>query len=187
MTEDEVQSRILNSEGHSRRTWLMVGAGVGAAAAGASLAWWRLQPAMPVDGAVEALLGSTFETPQGQALNLAQFRGKPLLVNFWATWCPPCVEELPLLNSFYQQNSVNGWNVLGLAIDQPSAVRAFLQKLPLGFPVGMAGLGGTELSKSLGNLTGGLPFTVALRADGGIIQRKMGRVTEGDLALWRKA
>jgi thiol-disulfide isomerase/thioredoxin len=108
------------------------------------------------------------------------------VVNFWATWCPPCVEELPLLDRFFQENKVNGWQILGLAVDQPSAVRGFLQKLPLSFPVGMAGLAGTELSKSMGNLTGALPFTVVLGADGVIRQRKMGKVTPQDLSAWRQ-
>lgn len=76
--------------------------------------------------------------------------------------------------------------MVGLAIDQPTPVRAFLGKMPLGFPVGLAGLGGTDLGKSLGNLTGALPFTVVLNAQGGIAQRKMGKVTEADLAQWVK-
>jgi hypothetical protein len=71
-----------------------------------------------------------------------------------------------------------------LAIDQPSAVRNFLQRTPVSFPIGMAGLGGTELGLALGNLGGGLPFTVVLGATGGVVQRKMGRVTPADLALW---
>ncbi len=115
---------------------------------------------------------------------LAALRGKPLLVNFWATWCPPCVEELPLLNAFYGQQRDQGWQVLGLAVDQSSAVRTFLQRLPLDFPVAMAGLGGTDLTKSLGNTTGGLPFTVVVNAKGAIAHRKLGKVSPGDLKQW---
>lgn len=127
-----------------------------------------------------------FETPSGEALVLASFAGKPLLVNFWATWCPPCVEELPLLDRFYRDNAADGWQVLGLAVDQPSAVRAFLQKMPLSFPSGLAGFGGTELGKSLGNVSGALPFTVVLGAAGSVLQRKMGKVSAEDLAQWRQ-
>lgn len=135
----------------------------------------------------ETLLWSQrFDTPTGEPLALASFAGKPLLVNFWATWCPPCIEELPLLDRFYRDNAASGWQVLGLAIDQPSAVKAFLQKRPLGFPSGLAGFGGTELGKALGNVSGALPFTVVLGAAGSVLQRKMGQVKPEDLAQWRQ-
>ena len=168
----------------SRRRLLMGGVAAGAALAGAGLALWRLRLAEPDDAAVKALWALDFQTPQGTSLSMAALRGRPLLINFWATWCPPCVEELPLINAFYRENSGKGWQVVGLAVDQPSAVRAFLGKMPLEFPVGFAGLEGTELAKSLGNLSGGLPFSVALGADGAVRQRRMGRLTPDDLRQW---
>ena len=112
------------------------------------------------------------------------FRGKLLLVNFWATWCPPCVEELPLLDFFYQENKTKNVQIVGLAVDQPSAVRTWLRTRPLNFPVGMAGLGGTELSKSLGNVSGGLPFSVVFGTSGQPLHRKIGKVLPEELARW---
>jgi thiol-disulfide isomerase/thioredoxin len=184
----------------------MAMAGVAAAAGlvGMGTAWWKFRPhgAVPNsvadraavapraearaqgDDAVEAFWKSSFDTPEGNPLPMSSFRGKPLLVNFWATWCPPCIEELPLLDSFYQANKAKGWQLLGLAVDQPSAVRKWLQSKPLSFPVGMAGFGGTELSKSFGNLSGGLPFSVVLGASGQLLHRKTGKISPEDLALW---
>lgn len=170
----------------ARRRLLYAGVGAIAAAAGAGYAWWKLQPADAAEDASDKLWPLSFQTPAGTTLDLQSFRGRPLLLNFWATWCPPCVEELPLLDAFYREHSAKSWQVLGLAIDQPSAVRTFLQKTPVSFPVGMAGLGGTELTKSFGNLTGGLPFTVVIGATGEVLQRRMGRVTAADLTQWSR-
>jgi thiol-disulfide isomerase/thioredoxin len=185
MTSEDQNSPSPSSAG---RRGLLVGAAVAAAAAGAGLAWWRSggDAAKPTAAGPEAALWSqSFETPAGTPLALQSLRGKPLLVNFWATWCPPCIEELPLLDAFFQENKANSFQVLGLAIDQPSAVKRFLEKMPLSFPVALAGLGGTELGKSLGNLTGALPFTVVLGASGAVLHRKMGKVSPEELAAWR--
>lgn len=166
----------------SRRTWLGVAAAAGLA--GVGTAWWRLRPHDVSDGALEAFWALTLDSPTGEPVRMAAFKGAPLVVNFWATWCPPCVEELPMLNGFYRAQRAAGWQVLGLAVDQPSAVRSFLQKRPLDFAVAMAGLAGTDLARSLGNSTGGLPFTVVVGRDGRIVQRKLGKVSEADLAQW---
>ena len=154
--------------------------------AGAGWAWWRFQPhEVPATQAGDAaFFAQSFDTPDGAPLALEAFRGKPLLLNFWATWCPPCIAELPMLSAFYQEHQARGWQVLGLAVDQPSAVRSFLARSPVAFPVGMAGLGGTELSRSLGNLVGGLPFSVVFSASGQVAHRKMGQVKQQDLSDW---
>ena len=168
----------------ARRRLLYAGVAGAAAVGGGGLAWWRFQPHAMESGAEQALWGLEFDRPEGGVVALKSFAGKPLLLNFWATWCPPCVEELPMLNAFYRENASKGWQVVGLAIDQPSSVRKFLDRLPLDFPVGLAGLGGTELGRSLGNLTGGLPFTVVLGQGGRVLHRKMGQVTPDDLQQW---
>jgi thiol-disulfide isomerase/thioredoxin len=187
----------------NRRKLAMGGVAAAAGLAGVGAAWWKFRPhdaaprgtdrpaaaptavaGAPGEDAVEALWKSSFDTPDGAPQAMSSFRGKPLLINFWATWCPPCIEELPLLDTFYRANKDKSWQVLGLAVDQPSAVRKWLQTKPLSFPVGMAGFGGTELSKSLGNLSGGLPFSVVLGASGQLLHRKTGKVSPEELALW---
>lgn len=170
-----------------RRTWLLAAAGTAAAVAGAGVAWWRLRPGPAEPGALERLWAASFETPQGGTLPMASLQGRPLLVNFWATWCAPCIEEMPLLDAFYRQHTANGWQVVGLAIDQPSAVRRFLERTPVTFPIGLAGLEGTDLSRELGNKAGGLPFTVVVGPDGKVRQRRMGKVSEAELKAWSGA
>ena len=177
-TQPEASARL------GRRRLLYGGVAAAAAFAGAGVAWWKWQSQEPPDEAVASLWTLNFDTPSGTTLAMQTLRGQPLLINFWATWCPPCVEELPLIDNFYRQNISKSWQVVGLAIDQPNAVRSFLQRTPVSFPIGLAGLGGTELGKALGNLTGGLPFTVVVGASGRILQRRMGRVRPADLGQW---
>lgn len=167
-----------------RRQWLFGGVALAAATLGAGYAWQRLAAEPEASAAPGSLWGLNFDTPAGATLALQSFKGKPLIINFWATWCPPCIEELPLLDNFYKQNASKSWQVIGLAIDQPSSVRTFLLKNPISFPIGLAGLGGTELGKSLGNLTGSLPFTLVLDARGVVVQRKMGKLSADDLRQW---
>jgi thiol-disulfide isomerase/thioredoxin len=170
------------------RRGLLLGAGVLAASLGLGLAWWKSQSktSTPVAEPFPGFWGQQWNTPQGTPLALQSFRGKPLLINFWATWCPPCIEELPLINAFYKQNSLSGWQVIGLAIDKPASVQAFLQKMPLDFPVAVEPLNGTDLARELGNPSGSLPFSIAINAQGGVVQRKLGRLQQEDLELWAR-
>ena len=167
---------------HGRRTLLAVAAV--ALAAGTGFAWWRLGLKSAKSASIDALWGAEFDPPEGPPLRLADFKGRPLVVNFWATWCTPCVEEMPLLNAFYQENKSKSWQVLGLAIDQPSAVKRFLAQHPVEYPIALAGLNGTDLMTVLGNQAGGLPFTLVIDAQGGLRFRKLGKLTEGDISDW---
>ena len=179
-----------------RRHVLTVGVAAAAALAGAGAAYWQdkqvassepAAPYKPASGDLNDLWQMQFDTPDGSKLAMQSLKGKPLLINFWATWCPPCVEELPLLERFYSQNKAKSVQIVGLAADKPDAVRTFLKKLPLTFPIGITDLSGIALSKSWGNLAGGLPFSVMLAADGRVMQRKMGKLSEDDLKIWLNA
>ena len=170
----------------NRRVLMLGGAGAAAAVVGAGLWQWRSRP----DPAAAALWALRFERPDGAPLVMAAFRGRPLLLNFWATWCPPCVKELPMIDQFQRDQrgpAGKGWQVVGLAVDQRAPVLAFLQRQPVSFDVGLAGLQGIDLARTLGNTGGGLPFTIALDRHGGIIQRKLGSLQAEDLARWAQA
>lgn len=167
-----------------RRRWLL-GAVAGAATlGGAALAWRRYQPQAMAPSAESKLWQLQFPELDGGVFRMASLQGQPVLLNFWATWCPPCVEELPLLSTFFRENSAKGWQVLGLAVDQLEPVKRFLARSPVTFPVALAGLPGVELSKSLGNMGGGLPFTVVLGSDGRVAHRKIGKVSSDNLRAW---
>jgi thiol-disulfide isomerase/thioredoxin len=159
--------------------------GVAASAALAGAAWWRWRPGAP-EPAPQDFWSLRFERPQGGELAMAGLRGRPLLLNFWATWCVPCITELPLLDAFERQHRAAGWQVVGLAIDSPTPVRTFLAQRPVGFPVGLAGFDGVALARSLGNASGALPFSVVFDRSGSIVARKLGIVHDADLQRWAK-
>jgi thiol-disulfide isomerase/thioredoxin len=157
-----------------RRPLLLAGLGL------SSTAWSAPSP-VPAD-----LWEARFARPEGGELALSDFRGRWLLINFWATWCAPCIKELPDLNAFAQAQNTRGtgaWQVLGLAIDGPTPVRQFLTRFkpPLTFPMGLAGLNGTEWARKLGNSGGGLPFTVVVNPQGQLVWRKRGETTRPEL------
>jgi len=181
----KLQNKVMNTKSSSvsGRRW-MLSVGVAAAAAGAGLAWWRFRPQAVAPDATADFWPRRFEQPGGGELAVQSFRGQPLLLNFWATWCPPCVEELPMIEAFWRDHAAKGFQVLALAIDQPSSVRRFLEKQPLSFPVGLAGLGGMDLVRSLGNSQGGLPFSVFFDKDGSIYRQKLGQLVQQDLVDW---
>lgn len=147
-----------------------------------------LAGALPHTASAEpALWASEFVQPDGQPLKLASFRGRWLVLNFWATWCAPCVKELPDFDQFHRDERARaggqGWQVVGLAVDGPTPVRDFLKRRPVGFPIGLAGMNGSDLMKKLGNPRGGLPFTVIANPKGELAWRRPG---ETSLAMLRE-
>jgi len=169
--------------GLSKRQVVFGGVAVLAAIAGSGLAL-KKQPAGLDMETQQALWNAEFDTPDGQVLKMQNLQGRPLVINFWATWCAPCVEEMPLLDIFFRQNVSKGWQMVGLAIDQPSRVRQYLSQNAISYPIGLAGMTGTELGRLLGNEIGGLPFTVVLDGKGGLIQRKLGKLSAQEIQAW---
>lgn len=116
---------------------------------------------------------------------LSDYDGRPLLINFWATWCPPCVEELPLLDGLHARTApAGGLQVIGIALDDPEEVERFLGELPVEFPMYLATPGRVDLSTTLGNSRSVLPYSVLIDADGRIAKRKFGAFSERSLAEW---
>ncbi|MBQ0957867.1 TlpA family protein disulfide reductase [Ideonella sp. 4Y11] len=167
----------------NRRSALLTGGGLGlAAVAGAGL-WWR-QRRDPADLALAEFLQGQWPRPDGQPLSLAAFAGQPLLLNFWATWCPPCVRELPELDRFAQEWSNAGGRVLGVAIDRDASVREFLVRTPVNFPMVVPGFAAMPWLSRLGNGGGALPYTLLAGADGRIRQRRLGATSLEELRRW---
>jgi thiol-disulfide isomerase/thioredoxin len=168
-----------------KRRHLVLGTGAAVAVgAGIATALLRRTPATAPNAQGSAEFQTEFERPSGGKLVLADFRGKPLLLNFWATWCAPCVREMPLLDRFASEQQAAGWQVVGLAIDRVEPVREFLVKHPVGYPIGIAGIDALGWVRALGNNGGGLPFSVAYDSAGSLRERKLGEISTQELAAW---
>jgi thiol-disulfide isomerase/thioredoxin len=168
----------------NRRSWILAGAALAAGVTGVALSWRRFTPVEPADTAVASFYASTLNDADGKPIALKRFVGAPTVINFWATWCAPCVEEMPEFDAVAQSVAAKGVRFVGIAIDSPSNMREFREKVRVSYPLVSAGFGGTELAKAFGNASGGLPFTVLISAQGAILQRKMGRLNEQELRQW---
>ena len=131
--------------------------------------------------AVDNLFAQSLDDLQGTPQPLAKWRGKPLLVNFWATWCAPCVQEMPELSALAGEDGGKHFNVIGIGIDSPSAMAEFAAKLKISYPLYVGGMGGTELSRGFGNSAGGLPYTVLIGADGQVRKTYLGKLKFDEL------
>lgn len=131
-------------------------------------------PADAQPSAVKQLLGQTFPDASGQSQSLSKWQGKTLIVNFWAPWCPPCVKEMPELSELHASLAARDTHVIGIGIDTPAHIAEFAARHKISFPLYVAGMGGTELARQLGNKADGLPFTVLIGADGKIKKTYVG-------------
>lgn len=132
-----------------------------------------------------------FEVPLAQVApqaadvsSMGAVRQPLTVVNFWATWCPPCVEEMPDLARVYADLKGQGVTIVGLAVDNPRAVAAFPLAQEVGYPIFIAGAGGQALSERLGNPSGALPYTVLIGPDGRVLRQKLGKISEDELRSW---
>lgn len=151
--------------------------GVGVAAAGAGIAFWP-----HVNGLLhpdrEVLHTAQLTDLSGKLRSIDEWQGLILVLNFWATWCPPCREEIPGLVRARDKLRSSGVEFLGIAIDQEAKVTAFTRTVPVTYPLLLADANGLELLRRLGNPSGGLPFTVVLDRRGGIVHRNLGAITQ---------
>jgi thiol-disulfide isomerase/thioredoxin len=116
-----------------------------------------------------------------QPQKLSQHRGKIMVVNFWATWCPTCREEMPDLSAFHKENVKNNITVLGIAVDEVALVKAYTTKTPLAFPIVASEDKGMELARDLGNDFGWLPYTIIIDRDGKVAKTIYGRIDKAIL------
>jgi len=133
-----------------------------------------IRAAAPSAPDVEAFFAASLPDVEGVATAMSKWRGEPLVINFWATWCPPCVKEMPDLDALSQAHPKA--KILGIAIDTAANVREFMAKIPVSFPIFIAGHTGIDLVRALGNSAGGLPFTVLVNPAGRAVEVILGPV-----------
>ncbi|TAK90726.1 MAG: TlpA family protein disulfide reductase [Burkholderiaceae bacterium] len=157
-----------------------------AAGAGWWFGWQRHAVQLPREGdGVAQLFALTLPDAAGVRQPLAQWRGKVLVINFWAPWCGPCVEEMPELAALQRQLGNRDVQFVGIGIDSGPNIEEFLLKhKDIDYPLLVSGAEGLSLGRALGNLSGGLPFTVVTDRQGKIQHLKLGQIRKQDLLAW---
>lgn len=125
-----------------------------------------------------------FRDLAGKEHKLSEWNGKLLLLNFWATWCAPCIHEIPMLVEAQRGSGARGLQVVGVAMDEVAAVTQMSARLQMNYPVMAGGVEVGAAMDSLGDELGALPFSVLIGADGQILDRRSGALTAGELRDW---
>ena len=125
----------------------------------------------------------TLQDLDAQEVSL-QAGGQPILINYWASWCPPCIEEMPLLDAFARSQPADGVQVIGIALDEVSEILRFLDERPVSFPIRIEAAGPNDSSILLGNARGILPYSVLIDAQGRLQKTRMGAFRKGELETW---
>ena len=166
----------------NRRQWIVIaGVSVLALLAGILTSQWITQSGLASEPSIKAFFANSWQTPEGKPANADNWRGKVLVVNFWASWCPPCVEEMPTLDQISKEYATKNVLFVGIGIDSPSNIREFLQKTPVSYPIVIGGLEGSNLAKQMGNSQGALPYTIIISPSGKSTFTKLGKITEDEL------
>lgn len=160
-----------------RNALVLAGAGLAAAAGG------FLAARLLVGGGngEQALFAARLPDLAGKSRQLAEWRGKVLVCNFWATWCAPCREEIPLLVAARAKYASQGVEIVGIAVDNAAKVGEFSRLMGVTYPILLSEADGLELMRRLGNTSGGLPYTVFLDREGRVAHRKLGALKAPDL------
>ena len=140
-----------------------------------------LMPPEKNTSSTASLFTSVINDPEGRPQSLRQFENKIIVLNFWATWCEPCREEMPELSNIYSENKSNNVVVVGIAIDEAKAVKSYLKKTKVIYPILADEDKGVILSKNLGNNQGILPYTVVINSKGSIQKTILGRIHKDQL------
>ncbi|HEX9572019.1 MAG TPA: TlpA disulfide reductase family protein [Burkholderiales bacterium] len=128
------------------------------------------------------LLAARFPDLEGRERAFGEWKGQVLVVNFWATWCAPCREEIPLFVAMEDKYGARGLQIVGLAIDRPDPVRAFAREFGVNYPLLIGGFEAVEIMRPLGNSVGALPFSVVYDRSGQAVLAKLGAFSVDELA-----